>query len=125
MSSQENFVRALANLERSLADPVREPRDLSGILKDFEMTYELSWKVLKKRLRDDGHETLGAKDVFTKAFQLGYLLTESPWIAMISDRNQTAHVYDESDAKKIADRVRAEYLPAFVLLRERMKAIGE
>ena len=49
-SSSKNFKKALANLERSLASPISEPRDLSGILKDFEMSYELSWKVLKKRL---------------------------------------------------------------------------
>lgn len=56
-SSEVNFKRALQNLKRSIATPVLEPRDLSGIIKDFEMTYELSWKVLKKRLRNDGHET--------------------------------------------------------------------
>lgn len=73
---------------------------------------------MKKKLREEGHETLGAKDVFTKAFQLGYLPSESPWITMIADRNQTSHVYDEADAKRIADRVRADYLPAFLGLRK-------
>lgn len=110
-SSTQNFLRALANLKRSASTPIVEPRDLSGIIKDFEMAYELSWKVLKKTLRAAGHETLGAKDVYTKAFQLGYLQDEKPWLEMIQDRNQTAHVYDEGDAKAIAERIIREHLP--------------
>ncbi len=100
-SSQKNFVRAVENLKRSFSEPIREPRDLSGIIKDFEMAYELSWKVLKKILLAAGHQTLGAKDVFTKAYQLNYIKNESVWLSMIEDRNQSAHVYDENDARKI------------------------
>jgi nucleotidyltransferase substrate binding protein (TIGR01987 family) len=115
-----SFKKALRNLERSTATPAVEPRDLSGIIKDFEMTYELSWKVLKKILREAGHETLGAKDVYTKAFQLGYLETEQPWLAMIQDRNSTTHVYDEKDARKISDRIKASYLPALQSLEKKI-----
>ena len=122
-SSLVNFRRALKNLERSLATPVSEPRDLSGIIKDFEMTYELSWKVLKKILRAAGHETLGAKDVYSKAFQLGYLPQEQPWLGMIEDRNQAAHVYDEKQASEIVNRVRSNYLDAFQAL-ERSPGLG-
>lgn len=108
-----NFIRAFQNLKRSLASPIQEPRDLSGIIKDFEMSYELSWKVLKKILKEAGHETLGAKDVFMKAYQLGYLNREDTWLKMIEDRNQTSHVYDESEARKIVARIKAEYSVAF------------
>lgn len=112
-SVQTNFIRAFQNLKRSLATPVQEPRDLSGIIKDFEMSYELSWKVLKKILKEAGHETLGAKDVFTKAYRLGYLDREDVWLKMIEDRNQTSHVYDESEARKIVARIKAEYAGVF------------
>ena len=47
-----NFKKAHENLLQAVSTPVTEPRDLSGIIKDFEMTYELSWKVLKKVLRE-------------------------------------------------------------------------
>jgi nucleotidyltransferase substrate binding protein (TIGR01987 family) len=112
-SSEENFQRALLNLKRSLSTPVLEPRDLSGIIKDFEMAYELSWKVLKKMLATQGHASLGAKDVYSQAYRLGYLQEEAHWLQMISDRNQTAHVYDESDAQRIVDNVRQIYVPLF------------
>ena len=116
--SVENFQKALRNLIRSLSTPVTEPRDVSGILKDFEMVYELSWKVLKKYLLTQGHTTQGAKDVFSKAYQLGYISDEKNWLQMIEDRNQTAHVYDEADAIKIIERVRQKYLNVFEKLAE-------
>lgn len=111
--STENFKKAFSNLKQSLATPITEPRDLSGIIKDFEMTYELSWKSLKKLLLNQGHQTLGAKDVFTKAYQLGYLTDEKTWLNMIEDRNQTPHVYDEHSAKQIVERIKAAYFEKF------------
>ncbi len=116
-ASLANFGRALENLGRSLAAPISEPRDLSGILKDFEMAYELSWKSLKSFLLAQGHETQGARDVFAKAYQLGYLDEESPWLEMIESRNQTAHVYDEAEARRICESVRARFFPALERLR--------
>lgn len=110
-----NLERAFRNLERSLATPVTEPRDLSGIIKDFEMVYELSWKVLKKFLESEGLQAAGPRDVFTRAFQTGYIDREATWLAMIDDRNQAAQVYDEAKAKTIVDRVWADY---FGLVRE-------
>jgi nucleotidyltransferase substrate binding protein (TIGR01987 family) len=112
-SSAINFIKSLSNLEQSIATPILEPRDLAGIIKNFEMVYELSWKVLKKVLRDAGNETLGAKDVYTKAFQLGYVESEKIWIEMIEHRNQTAQVYDESSAQVIVAKVKSDYLNAF------------
>lgn len=120
-SSAKNFQRALANLKRSLSTPVLEPRDQSGIIKDFEMTYELAWKSLKKLLLHEGHATQGARDVFSKAYQLGYIHDENIWLEMISDRNRTAHVYDESDAKEIILHVHRKYLPLFEGLTEQLE----
>ncbi len=109
-SSMTNLLRAIRNLDRSLASPVTEPRDLSGIIKDFEMVYELSWKVLKKKLESDGITTRGPRDVFVSAYKNNYISHETIWLNMIADRNQTAHVYDENDALKIVERIRSDYL---------------
>ncbi|MBM4252513.1 MAG: nucleotidyltransferase [Deltaproteobacteria bacterium] len=109
-SSFVNLRKAIANLRRSLATPVAEPRDLSGIIRDFEMVYELSWKVIKKVLLADGVDTTGPKDVLTKAFQLGYIDNEAAWLGMIQDRNNAAHVYDEAAARVLVDRIRSQYL---------------
>lgn len=43
-SQKKNLGKALQALDASVSQPVAEPRDLSGIVKDFEIAYELSWK---------------------------------------------------------------------------------
>ncbi len=104
-----NLKKAYKSLSVSLETPVKEARDLSGIIKEFEMVYELSWKVFKKKLLEDGIQTTGPKDVFTNAFRSNYIDQEDLWLQLIVDRNQAAHIYDETTAKKIVDRVRSNY----------------
>ena len=45
--SLDNFDRALAALEDAVALPVAEDRDIGGIIKAFELTYETAWKAPK------------------------------------------------------------------------------
>jgi nucleotidyltransferase substrate binding protein (TIGR01987 family) len=113
LQKSENFSKALRALERSVQTPVTEPRDLSGIIKDFEITYELSWKYLKAFLQEQGHETGSAKNVFSKAYTLSYLNDEAVWLEMIEDRNLTVHTCDENLAKTLTDRIGSSYVPAF------------
>ncbi len=119
-SSWQNFCRALLALERSIALPIREARDLSGVIKDFELVYELSWKVLKKLLLEEGHTTLGAKDVYTKAYKLSYLDAEAIWLQMIQDRNTSTHIYSEATAQKLVEHIKTQYLEAFKNLHKKL-----
>lgn len=47
--SLDNFGRALAALEEAVALPVAEDRDVGGIIKAFELSYETAWKALTRR----------------------------------------------------------------------------
>ena len=115
-----NFRRALAALDRSVAAPVTEPRDLSGIVKDFELLYELSWKTLKKVLEEAGHSPGTAREVYEVAYATGFIHDESGWIEMIDDRNRTVHTYNEGFARELAGRIRDRYLPLFQALSEKL-----
>ncbi len=46
-SKYDNLSKAMRALSLSLSSPITEARDLSGIIKDFEIVYELGWKSLK------------------------------------------------------------------------------
>lgn len=116
-SSIENLKLAFAALERLLKTPVTEPRDLSGIVKDFEIVYELSWKTLKKFLESEGHSPRSAREAFLLAFQLGYLEDDRVWVEMIEDRNLTGHTYNQPFAASLVKRIREKYLPALAGLR--------
>ncbi len=114
----DNFRRALAALEVSLASPVTEARDLSGIVKDFELSYELGWKALKKSLEDQGHPVASARHAFEMAYGLGWIDDENVWLAMIQDRNLTVHTYNEVFAQAMVGRIRNDYVVALAALRD-------
>jgi nucleotidyltransferase substrate binding protein (TIGR01987 family) len=109
----QNLKKAFSALEVSAKTPIQEPRDLSGIIKDFEITYELSWKCLKKFLEKEGHEIKSARNAFSKAYQLGYIDHEKEWLAILQDRNLTVHTYDQRFAKEMCDRIKDSYVERF------------
>ena len=117
-----NFDRALSALVQSLVSPVTEARDVSGIVKDFEIVYELSWKCLKAVLEKQGHESGTARDVFARAYQLRLLDDEAAWLEMIEDRNLAVHTDDEKLAQALCDRIRSRYVTAFQQLQKTLHA---
>jgi nucleotidyltransferase substrate binding protein (TIGR01987 family) len=117
-SKRENFEKALAALQKSISMPIEDERDLAGIIKSFEIVYELSWILLKVTLRESGIEAAGPRDVIKAAWQSGFLEveTESVWLSMIKDRNLTVHTYDEKFARMMVERIMEQYTPAFQTL---------
>lgn len=117
-----NIRRALAALQHSLAAPIEDDRDLAGIIKGFEIVYELCWTMLKGRLEQLGIPTQGPRDAVRKAWQNGLLPNDASiedlWIEMIRDRNLTVHTYDEGFAREMVERIRSSYTPAFESLVE-------
>ncbi|MBN1962531.1 MAG: nucleotidyltransferase substrate binding protein [Deltaproteobacteria bacterium] len=111
--SINNLNRALRALRLAATTPVAEPRDLAGIIKNFEIVYELSWKTLKRKLENAGHNPSSARSAFEMAFELGWIENEEIWLAMIADRNLTVHTYNETFAEAMIDRIRNNYLPAY------------
>jgi nucleotidyltransferase substrate binding protein (TIGR01987 family) len=115
----ENYSKAADLLSRSLVSPVVDERDLAGIVKCFEMTYELAWTTLKTQLKEQGIESQGPRDVFKAAWRIGILSVgeESAWVKMIEDRNLTIHTYDEAFARAMVERIRKTQEPALQALR--------
>ena len=117
-NAKKNFEKALTALEKSVAAPITEARDLSGIIKDFEIVYELSWKTLKRHLEAQGHGTKPAKHTFATAYQLNLIDNEEVWLGTIEDRNQTVQIYDENLARDMVKRINGSYVCEFQKLRE-------
>ena len=117
-----NFAKTVANLEVSVNSPVTEKRDLSGIIKDFELAYELAWKQLRTLLQIKGDPADGARDVFKKSYQLGILTDEKLWMDIIEDRIATVHTYNENKAREMVDRIKSRYFLAFAELHKKCKS---
>ena len=120
--SLSNLQHAVDALRVSATTPIREPRDLSGVVKDFEIAYELAWKALKRTLETAGHSPSSARDAFALGYQLGWLDDEQVWLGMIADRQLTMHTYNEALAQAMLARIRDFYVAALTKLMAALQA---
>jgi nucleotidyltransferase substrate binding protein (TIGR01987 family) len=107
------------NLEKSLhflelAMEIENPDIIqkAGLIQFFEISFELSWNVLKDYLEDQGFfELRSPRDTIKKAFEVGLITDGHTWLQALQNRNLTAHTYDEKMAEKVAHEIKMVYYP--------------
>ncbi len=121
----KNYLGALKQLTN--ANDLRKKRpftelEIQGAVQAFEVTQELSWKVMKDFLEDEGKTNLfGSKTVVREAFAVGLISNGEQWLNAIESRNKTSHIYDEKEILKILEIVFNDYLPIFIDFDYKMK----
>ncbi len=116
-----NFNKAFKQLERFVAKENLNEMEEQGLIKAFEYTYELSWKVLQDLLKDKGYlDIAGPRPVIEQSFQDGYIQDGKGWMKMHKSRNLTSHTYDEETAEEIVEDIRSEYFGLFETLQIRL-----
>ncbi|MCE5294240.1 MAG: nucleotidyltransferase substrate binding protein [Chlamydiales bacterium] len=108
---------ALGDALERLEEALKIPLDTHGIVVDatiqrFEFTFELFWKTLKKFMYREGLEVKTPRETLQTAYQLKWIDDEEKWLAMLNDRNETSHIYDEAMAKRIYENIKS-YMPLF------------
>lgn len=112
-----NLKKAFAQLDEAVALPSYTKLEQQGLIKGFEITYELAWNTLKDLLQEQGYTgILGSKDTFRLGNQVGLLSDGDIWMEMVKSRNATSHTYDESTANQITEAIRDSYFFAFSTL---------
>jgi len=112
----KSYSKALFQLESVLRQKQFSVLEKDGVIKRFEFTFELAWKTLQDKLYDEGYlTTKGPKPVIKQAFKNGMITDGQAWMDMLTDRNNSTHLYDESAAVSIFDRIQITY---FKLLQE-------
>lgn len=109
----QSYEKAVVKLEDAinhLGDNNEFIRD--SIIKRFEYAYELSWKLLKVYIEDQGfiEEITFPKMVFKEAARAGLINKEWIWLDMLDSRALTKNIYDDEITKEIIDKIRNEYL---------------
>lgn len=117
----ENFCNAVSRLSEALAEYAKYPESTvirDGVIQRFEFTFELSWKSLKEYMVDQGAsiDAVFSKQVFKAAYAAGIISDEQVWLDMLSSRNVTSHVYDDSQAAQVVQSIRDDYLTALSAL---------
>ncbi|WP_281240180.1 nucleotidyltransferase substrate binding protein [Flavobacterium praedii] len=121
----EHFVKAFRQLKN--AKELKNERDyteleLQGVIQAFEVSQELSWKVMKDFLEDQGKTDLfGSKIAVKEAFNVGLISNGDVWFDMIKSRNLTSHIYDESEVLAILEIILNDYFPVFIDFENKMK----
>lgn len=111
-------IQPLINMEISLKGIIRNSKDKKGELyqtykmaavQAFEVTYEISWKIMRRVLKKYSVELHYSKDVFRESAKAGLISSPKKWFKFLEKRNETVHTY-ESD---ILDDI-FEILPLFI-----------
>jgi nucleotidyltransferase substrate binding protein (TIGR01987 family) len=113
----KNFSKAYELLGEAVHRDNLSALEVEGMIQRFEYTFELAWKTLKDYLEERGFsELVGSQDTIRLAFANGIINQGEAWMEMLTDRNQTTHLYDEDTVNRIAQDIIAIYYPCFTEL---------
>jgi nucleotidyltransferase substrate binding protein (TIGR01987 family) len=94
----------------------------AGVIKFFEMTYELAWNTMKDYYEHQGEIGIqGSKDAIKLAFTRELIKDSKSWFAMVDSRKLSVHTYDGSTANQITDDIISTYLTLFIQLQTRLQ----
>ena len=95
-----------------------------GVIQAFEVTQELSWKVMKDFLEYQGYDEIyGSKNAVRLAFNVKIINNGEIWMDMIKSRNLMSHTYDEDEMLKIIKIIFEDYIQEFENFKVTMLAI--
>ena len=122
MKTLDNFSHCLAIL--AAADfKLAETNDIyrTGIIGQFNLTFELAWKALQEILKMhgvDGSFTGSPLEILQLGYKTGFLNDSEVWLLMLKKRNTSVYVYNEEDVDELVLLIRDSFIPAFGVLRE-------
>lgn len=100
------------HLENALQIPNPDIVQKAGIIQFFEMSFELSWNLVKDYLEEQGFvDVKSPRSALKKAFEMDILENGHDWMDLLQDRNQTAHTYDEQKATEMEQLINTKYFP--------------
>ena len=120
MKKIDEFIKSLAVLLRSNRDFNDEIYRM-GIVGQFNLTFELSWKALREILLFHGvnkAEIGSPREIIKSAYQFHFISDEDIWLDMLKSRNQVIHIYDEDIVVELVNLIFDKYIPVFINLRD-------
>jgi nucleotidyltransferase substrate binding protein (TIGR01987 family) len=118
----QNFSKSLKHLSNALQ--INEPDIIqkAGIVQFFEMSYELAWNTMKDYLQEQGFSDIKSpRAAIKKGFEIGLLINGQEWMELLTDRNLTAHTYDEEKATEVEKLIRNKYFGLLTDLYENLE----
>ena len=121
MKKFENYSNNLRVLETAYAQDLANEFVVGGVIGKFFIQFEWGWKVLKELLIYEGSaaaQSGSPREIIKEAYKLYPFMEEDVWLSMLSQRNNMAHIYDASAAKRLVQKILESYIPTFQKLRD-------
>ncbi len=119
----ESLRKAIGALERSLrvAEEQADGGDVdlvetlcAGVVQNFEVAYEQSWKMMKRWLETNVSpvevDGVARRQLFRLCHENRLIDDVDAWMAFHKSRNETSHTYDAETAKDVF-KVAGDFLP--------------
>ena len=94
----------------------------AGVIQNFEFTYELCWKFMKRwlEINGEGPAVDGAtrKELFRLAAEHRLIEEVDVWFRYAGARNETSHIYDNQTAAAVFELAKAFAIEARSLLQK-------
>ena len=115
-------LKVLTNSSKQYNEIPAQYRDiaLSGIVKHFEMTFELTWKLLQILLVIDGISLASLRSVIKSAFKTKIIDKGELWLDMLDDRNRSLHIYDVEKMDDMEQSITNTYVGLFTHLEKKI-----
>lgn len=117
-----NCLTILRNADFKLADNNDIYR--TGVIGQFNLTFELAWKALQEILRlhgAEGVDTGSPREILQLGYKLGFVNDSAVWLLMLKKRNTSVHIYNEKEVDEMILLIRDSFIPAFVTLEKTLK----
>ena len=122
MKKFDNFVNCLT----ILADAdfkMAETNDIyrTGIIGQFNLTFELAWKALQEVMRKHSVEeasTGSPREILQLGYKIGFFDDSETWLLMLKKRNTSVHIYNEDEVDELILLIRDSFIPAFKILKD-------
>ena len=117
-----NCLTILRNADFKLADNNDIYR--TGVIGQFNLTFELTWKAVQEILRLHGAEeadTGSPREILQLGYKLGFVNDSAVWLLMLKKRNTSVHIYNEQEVDEMILLIRDSFIPAFVALEKTLK----
>ena len=122
MKKLDNFSNCLSVLEN--ADfKLAEENDIyrTGIIGQFNLTFELAWKALQEIMRMHGIEeasTGSPREILQLAYKIGFISDSEVWLLILKKRSTSVYIYNEDEVDEMILLIRDSFIPAFTVLKD-------
>ena len=121
MKKLENFSNCLDVLQSADFDLAGNDEIYrTGVIGQFNLTFELAWKALQAVLRVHGVQDaqIGSpREILQLGYKTGFIDDSAVWLLMLKMRNSSVHIYNEDAADEMLLLIRDSFIRAFIELR--------